>query len=122
MKTRWITTGAMLVLAVAANAANAGQWRESESSYVGTFQGTWECDNRGLPVSGRWNNGAVADLRVEFHDGNKIVIFRSDPAGVSRGLRGRYVGYRNGNGFRGTAYNIDRNGNEKAVGTWSANW
>ncbi len=95
-------------------------WRESESSYIGTFYGTWTWDPNRRQFIARWNNNAQAVLTIVSDDGQTIVLRRFDPAGASNTMTAEYVGRRNGNTINGTVTWYYRGG--KNTGTWSASW
>jgi hypothetical protein len=95
-------------------------WRESETSNIGTFYGTWTFDASRNQAVGRWNNGANANLTLVQDDGRTAVLRRYDPSGASTTMSAEYVGYRSGNTIRGTVTWYYRGG--KNTGTWSASW
>lgn len=95
-------------------------WRESESSNIGTFTGTWTWNPTRKQFSAKWNNGAQAMLSVVSDDGRTVVLRRFDPSGASATMSAEYIGVRSGNTIRGTVTWFYRGG--KNSGTWSASW
>jgi hypothetical protein len=115
-----VTALALLApLAAATNARAAGPvvWNESEIN-KGTFNATWTWNASKKFFVGRWNNGAVAILKVEKLDKTQVILTRRDPQGASAGLEARYVGSRNGKSFQGTVEWTWRG--VRSQGTWKA--
>jgi hypothetical protein len=51
---------------------------------------------------GRWDTGPVANLIIEHFDEKTVAVRREDVTGPGQGIRGLYVGTRNGNHIDGT--------------------
>jgi hypothetical protein len=111
-----------LTLAVAAwtaaATAAAEVWRVSETG-AATIPGTWTWSpERGAYVA-RWDNGAIADIRVESRDPKQIVLVRTEAVNsVSAGLTARYVGQLRGGVMSGTVTWMCRG--RTTTGTWQA--
>jgi hypothetical protein len=81
--------------------------------------GTWSFT--GSDGTGRWNNGAVADLVVQQFDSAWIIVRRSDPAGASPGLTAIYRGKLTGDRIEGTVtWTWLGHWNKQVEGTWYA--
>jgi hypothetical protein len=82
--------------------------------------GTWTFS--GSQGTGRWDNGAVADLLVQQFDPDWIIIRRSDPpGGATPGLTAIYRGKLTGDRIAGTVtWTWLGHWNKQVEGTWSA--
>ncbi len=109
----------LLVLGLLAGASPAEVWRQSETGST-AIHGTWTWDAAKGAYVARWQNGAVALIKVQSHDPNNLVLVRTDAANSSSaGLTARYTGKRHANAMSGSvAWTM--NGRTWS-GTWEAN-
>lgn len=101
MKT-WILSLALIANCSIVGAENppAGVWNAVEL-FSGPIYSRWTFQPATRTFQARWNNGNQANLILEAFDQEKIVITRHDANGPTAGLRVRYEGLRNGDGYKG---------------------
>src|SRR5215203_923897 len=81
--------------------------------------GTWTFT--GIEGTGRWSNGAAANLTIQQFDPKRVVIRRTDTSGSSVGLTAIYVGQQHGQRVEGTVkWTWLGHWNQEAQGTWYA--
>jgi hypothetical protein len=94
---------------------------ECEGSTFGMACGTWVWSEERQLFLGTWANGSVAEITV-VENGTRVVLTRSDPAGVSKEINGDYIGQRvSDRKVEGTATWRSQVGGT-VMGTWSATW
>ena len=94
---------------------------ECEGSTFGTACGTWVWSASRQLFLGTWTNGSLAEIQV-VENGARVVLSRSDPAGVSKEITGDYLGQRvSDRKVEGTATWRSQVGGT-VLGTWSATW
>ena len=81
--------------------------------------GTWTFT--GIEGTGRWSNGAAANLTIQQFDPKWVIIRRTDTSGTSAGLTAIYVGQQHGQRVEGTVkWTWLGHWSQEAQGTWSA--
>ncbi len=96
------------------------EWKQTESSTSGTYNGTWKIDRVTGKAEATWSNGAKATLHVE-RIGDEITITRDDKDGATKGLKAEYKGKVEGRKVKGTVTWTSASG-RVVKGTWEAEW
>ncbi len=93
-------------------------WKQREK-YRETISGTWTLQSDRRTFKAKWGNGAEATLTLETLTRTRVIVTREDKSGVSKGLKARYEGNRDGNYVQGSVNWTWADG-KKGKGTWSA--
>jgi hypothetical protein len=88
-------------------------------TYTSKISGIWTLD--GDQINAKWDNGAIATLKVQNWDPNKVILIRHDSEGVSSGLSARYEGQISRNKIEDGSVTWTWKGSTWR-GTWKANW
>lgn len=97
---RWIVS--LLLAALSPSSEPPTGIYTSLESNGGPIRSQWTYQPETRSFLARWPNGNQATLKVEVFEAERIVVTRCEASGPNAGLRVRYEGQRQGEGYSGS--------------------